>query len=246
MVQGFFTGIGSFMAGLNLITQPGLRRFVAIPLAINVALFSLLIALVASQFGAWVDGLMPELPGWLSWLSWLLWLVFGLVMAVLVFFSFSVLANLVAAPFNALLAEAVEKHLTGQALPSNGSILQAMMDFPGALMDEARKIAYFLLWAIPLLILFVIPLVQVAAPVFWALFGAWMLALEYVDYPAGNHNLRFAEQRGCLSANRWMGLGFGGTVMVATLIPLVNFLVMPVAVAGATHLWIKHLSQDKQ
>lgn len=245
MIRAFANGIGSFSAGLQLLNQPGLRRFVAIPLLINVLLFSVLIGLVAGQFGNWIDSILPELPSWLSWLSWLLWLVFSLVMAVVVFFSFTVVANLVAAPFNALLAEAVEKHLTGQALPGNENLVRAVMEFPAALLDEARKIGYFALWAVPLLILFLIPVLQVAAPVFWALFGAWMLALEYFDYPAGNHQLRFAAQRACLRKQRWMGLGFGGAVMLATLIPLVNFLVMPAAVAGATHMWVRHLAPEQ-
>ena len=37
------------------------------------------------------------------------------------------------------------------------------------------------------------------------------------------------------------GLGFGMAVMTATLIPLVNFMVMPAAVAGAAAIWIERL-----
>ncbi|MEZ5582290.1 MAG: hypothetical protein R3F37_05475 [Candidatus Competibacteraceae bacterium] len=43
----------------------------------------------------------------------------------------------------------------------------------------------------PLLVLFVIPGVNVIAPLLWLVFGAWMLALQYADYPMGNHGLRF-------------------------------------------------------
>ena len=40
-----------------------------------------------------------------------------------------------------------------------------------------------------------------------------------------------------------LALGFGGAVMVATAIPLVNFLVIPAAVAGATVLWVERLER---
>jgi CysZ protein len=33
-------------------------------------------------------------------------------------------------------------------------------------------------------------------------------------------------------------MGFGGATLVGTMIPIVNFIVMPAAVAGATALWV--------
>ena len=42
-----------------------------------------------------------------------------------------------------------------------------------------------------------------------------------------------------------LSLGFGGAVMLATLIPLFNFLVMPVAVAGATALRVEQIPLDQ-
>jgi CysZ protein len=36
-----------------------------------------------------------------------------------------------------------------------------------------------------------------------------------------------------------MSLGFGLAVMISTVLPLVNFVIMPAAVAGATVMWIE-------
>ena len=55
----------------------------------------------------------------------------------------------------------------------------------------------------------------------------------------GNHGLRADEQKLCLRKKRLMSLGFGGAVSVATMIPVLNFLVMPAAVAGATAMWVE-------
>ncbi len=68
-----------------------------------------------------------------------------------------------------------------------------------------------------------------------------MLAISYVDYPMGNHGLTFPEQRRQLGQRRYLALGFGGAVMCALAIPVVNFLVIPAAVAGATILWVERL-----
>ena len=64
------------------------------------------------------------------------------------------------------------------------------------------------------------------------------MALQYTDYPMANHGLDFPAQRRLLGHRRWLALGFGIVVMALTLIPVVNFLVMPIAVAGATAMWV--------
>ena len=61
-----------------------------------------------------------------------------------------------------------------------------------------------------------------------------MLSIEYSDYPMGNHAMRFPDQRLTLKSNRMFALGFGCGTTAATMIPIINFFAMPVAVAGAT------------
>ncbi len=235
------SGFGYLLAGFKLLLRPALWPYLLLPLLINMLVFGLLLWLAADQFGAVVDMLLPTLPEWLAWLAWLLWLIFMLVAAIIIFFTFSIIANLIAAPFNGLLAEAVERLLTGTPPPPAGSLWQALRETPRALADELRKLAYYLLWAVPLGLLFLLPLINLAAPLLWMLFSAWMLALQYLDYPLGNHGLRFAAQRQRLRGQPLLGLGFGGAVLLATLIPLLNLIIMPAAVAGATRLWVERL-----
>lgn len=241
MLEQPLTGAAGLLRGLKLLNTSGLRRFVILPVTINIMVFTLSIWVLIQQFTPLVDKWLSYLPEWLGWLEWLFWLIFALAAILLVFYTFAIVANFIAAPFNGLLAEAVEKHLTGQPLPTGGSLLDAIKETPTALTDELRKIGYFLLRAIPLLILFLIPPLNLAAPFLWALFSAWMMAVEYCDFPMGNHNLRFSEQRKRLGKRRMLSLGFGSATLLATMIPVVNFLVMPAAVAGATALWVGHL-----
>ncbi len=84
-----------------------------------------------------------------------------------------------------------------------------------------------------------LPGVNVIAAPCWFLLSCWLLALEYVDYPASNHAIGFKELRRRLRTRRTLALGFGTSVVVATLIPVVNLFVMPAAVAGATALWVR-------
>ena len=236
-MTGFLQGARYFLEGFRLIRRPGLRRFVLVPLLVNLLLFGGLLWAAVGWVETLSQYLMGWLPAWLDWLSVLLWPLFGVLGLVLVFYSFSTVANFIASPFNGLLAEAVERQLRGEVMQSGWKEL--LRDIVPSLLSELRKLAYFVLRAIPLGILFLIPIVNLAAPFLWFLFSAWMLALQYVDYPAANNRLFFAEQRRRLRRRPLVALGFGSTALLFTLIPVINFLVMPVAVAGATALWVR-------
>jgi CysZ protein len=108
-------------------------------------------------------------------------------------------------------------------------------------LSEGRKLVYYLVRATPLLILAWIPVVNLAVPVLWLALNAWMLALEYADYPMGNHGVAFAEQRARLAKKPLVALGFGAAALALTLIPVLNFIAVPTAVAGATALWVGEL-----
>lgn len=244
MIADTARGFGCFTAGLRMLSQPGLRRYVIGPLTLNVVLFAGLIWFGVGQFADLVNWLLSPLPQWLDWLRYLLWPLFALTVLIAVFFTFSLVANLIGSPFNGLLAEAVERLLTGKPLDDTGGWKRVVADIVPALLGELRKLGYFVLWAVPLAILFLIPGLNLAAPFLWAAFGAWMLALEYGDFPMGNHEIRFVAQRDILRRRRGLALGFGGAAMLATMVPFLNFLVMPAAVAGATQLWVRHLREE--
>ncbi len=236
-------GASYLLRGFSLIMRPGLRRFVLIPLLVNTVIFSLLAWFGISQFQELINWLLPE-ESWFAFLRWLLWPLFALTMVLVIVYSFTVLANLIAAPFNSQLAEQVELMLSG--LPpqqADGSIIKNLVP---ALKSELGKLGYFLVRAIPLLILFAIPGVNIIAPFLWLLFNAWFLALEYADYPMANNNLDFKTQHTRLKAARLTSLGFGGTTTLLMMVPVLNFLAMPAAVAGATVYWHEQLQREDQ
>ena len=241
-------GLRYLIKGLGLITKPGLRLFVLIPLAINIVIFSILIALTVGQFYQWIEGFMGWLPAWewLDFIRWIIWpLVIGLLLVV-VMYTFSIIANLIAAPFNNLLAEKTEELLTGQEVAAKETIAQAIKDTPRALGKELQKLLYYLPRALGLLILSVI-LFFVFPPlstVLWFLFGAWMMTLEYCDYPMENYKYPLRMVRQSIGQQRITSLGFGSGVMLGTMIPVVNFVVMPAAVCGATAYWVEEMKAN--
>lgn len=233
------SGAVYFLRGVRLLFEPGIRAYVAVPLLVNVVLFGCIIYFGTGQFQELLDWMLPD---WLDWLRWLLLPLFLVAALIIVFFTFSLIGNLIAAPFNGLLAEAVECHLTGETIPAGGW-KKMVAEIGRTIASELRKLGYIVMWGIPVLVLFAIPGLNLAAPIVWMLFGAWMMAISFVDYPMGNHGLSFPEQRRQLGERRYLALGFGGAAMFAIAIPLVNFLVIPAAVAGATIMWVERLEK---
>lgn len=253
MITNLFKGFGFTLSGLKLITQPGIRRFVAIPLAINILLFGGATWYLFANFEGWMQQLMPQLPdlpGWLSWLEtiygwietavlWLLWPLFSAMVILVIFYTFSFVANLIAAPFNSILASKVENLLRDKPI-EDGPEFPTFELIKRTLGSELGKLFYFFKWWILLFILTLIPVLNVAAPFIWIVFGAWMLSLEYLDYPMSNHNKFFKDINKQAINKRSLSLGFGGGVMLLTSIPFVNLIAMPAGVAGATSLWVNH------
>lgn len=229
-----FTGINQLFQGLKMLTRPGLRRYLLAPVAINIVVFVIIGWIGFSQFDSLLNTFLPE-SSWLSFLRWLLWPLFALSVLLITFYTFTAVANLIAAPFNSLLSAKVEELLTGNKPPESRRTLQQLI-LP-TIQSELRKLGYFLLRAIPLLLLFVIPGINLLAPFLWLLFSSWFLAIEYADYPLGNHGLDFRSQHDRLKQTRLAALGFGGGVTLLMMIPILNFAAMPAAVVGATRLW---------
>ena len=234
------SGAHYLLEGLRLIRQPGLRRYVAIPLLISTTVFAGAIFGISHWLDILINVLLGYLPSWLDWLRYLLWPLFAIAGVLIIFYSFSIITNLIAAPFNGMLAEAVEQHLTGQPIDTGG--WKALMkDLLPSFASELRKLLYFIVRAIPLGLLFLIPGINLAAPFLWALFSAWMLTIEYLDYPMANHLLHFSAQKRLLRQRKLLSYGFGGSSLLMTMIPVVNFFAMPVSVAGATAMWVGEL-----
>lgn len=239
------SGVHYFFEGFSLITTKGLKRFVFIPLAINLILFSVAFYFLFGQieYGiSYVVGLIPEWLGWVrTAINFFLWPL--AVISVLLIFAliFGTLANWIAAPFNGVLSEKVERHLTGQAM-GDESVLALIKDIPRTLSREVTKLLWYIPRALGFLLLFIF--IPIFGQILWFLFSAWMMAIQYCDYPYDNHKINFKPMQLHLSQHKGKAMSFGIMVNVFSLIPVVNFIIMPVAICGATALWVSELRDE--
>ena len=189
----------------------------------------------------YITMLMQWLPSWLNWLSLVVWPLAVITILIIFSFVFSTAANWLAAPFNGLLSEKIESILLGRSAPS-GSMMDVIKDVPRTLGREWIKLVYYIPRAIGFFILMWI--LPVIGQIIWFLFVAWMMAVQYKDYPFDNHKIPFQTMKQALKKRQGLSYSFGISVAIFSMIPIVNLVIMPVAICGATALWVDHYRDE--
>ncbi|MFI0473184.1 sulfate transporter CysZ [Halomonas sp. HMF6819] len=231
------TAVSALSQGLRLVYQKGQRRYVFLPILINLIVYIGLASFTARRFSGWLDHAMASIPTWLDWLDWLLWPLFVLSLLVAIFFTFTLVTHFIAAPFYGFLAARVERTATGVEPLDDRGLGKTALDAVGR---ELVKLRYILPRVALLFVFSWIPGLNLAAPFLWALFSAWVMAITYLDYPMDNNKVSFKEMRRRLSARWWPSMSYGGLVTLITWIPLANLFLLPGAVAGAVLMWDAH------
>jgi len=215
---------GFLLRGIKLLTNPKLRLFILIPILINIVLYS--VALALGYY--YIDTLIARfIPDSLQWLSWILWPLFFISFFVAGFFTFTVVANLIASPFYGILSAKTLAVISGKAQIVEQPVLSVIA-------AELKRVVYIMTRMLPLFVLFFIPVINIIASFALSLFGAWCVAMEFMAYPLENEGLLFADQKRLLKSV-WPGaLSFGAVTMIGLTVPMLNIIIGPAAVIGST------------
>lgn len=234
---GFRLGMDYYWRGLGLLLAPGIRGYALVPTLVGAALCAVGFYLATVWIDSWLAAYLPPA---LQWLSYLLWPVFALAAALLIFFGLALVANVLASPFNGLLSAAVERQRSLSQSPA--AARPWLAELRASVGSELRKLRYFALLGCLGAGLMLIPGLLLFAPLLCFAGSAWMLAIEYLDGPLGNHGRGYPAARQLLAGHRRMALGFGAACTVVTLVPVLNFVAMPAGVIGATLMYLEHFA----
>jgi CysZ protein len=200
-----------------------------IPLLGNVLIFSLAAVCAIVGTDVAIDHWLPEMPAWLRGSIHLIVLIGLLVVS---FFTFTLLGNLLLSPFNGLLAARVERALTGRA--GSADATEFWTSVRRTVRQELHRLGYIGIRMLGVFALGFIPVIGLIAFPLGLLLAAWLLALEFAGNPLGNRGWDFDRQRAFLRAHRGGFLAFGFSAMGMSMVPVLNFALMPAAVAGMT------------
>ena len=237
MNNNLIAGMGYFWRGLGLLNSPGLRRYVLLPMLMNL----LVIGMGSYALLGWVSGWEVSESSWFSWIAWLVVPLTVLALVLVSGYFFSALLLFFASPFYGMLAGELEKRY---GVVIEDEPLKQLIS--RTLMRELTKLKYALPRYLGLLLLSLIPVFNLVMPAVWFWFGSWMLALQYSDYTLDNQNHDFNTTRHVVGEQRWTAWGFGGLVSLLMMIPVFNILVPPAAVIGATIWQMERQSRHMQ
>ncbi len=234
--RGFFAPFRSIRF---LMSHPGLLKYVIIPFLINLVVFSGSVYLGFDFFNDSVVNMIPQGEAWYwALLYYFVWVVAVLITAIIVFFSFTVVGNLVASPFNDLLSERTEQLLTGVKSEEVFSFKGFMRDALLTLATEVKKLSVFVLVMCFLLLFNFIPGIgSIIYSVLAVALTLFFLVVEYMGYVFSRKRMRFGEQRRYIFSRNLKMLGFGTGVLALLAIPFLQFACIPIAVVGGTQLW---------
>ncbi len=234
--SGLFAGFDAVGEGARLLRRPAVRPYVLIPVAINI-----LVLIVGgwALYRTLADSVGGALPPDYAWLRYLVLPLLFIALAMGGFLLFSLLANLLATPFNGLLCEAILRELEpGTAPPPVRGLWDEVRL---GLRGEWAKGRYLLKLLIPAILLWLVPGANALSVIVWPLVGIWVLTLEYLDGVLGNQGQPFPAALHWMRTQRGLCLGAGIPLFLLTAVPGVNVVAMPLGVATASVLYSRHL-----
>lgn len=237
-----------------LVRERRLWTLALMPMALSLLAFATALALVIAQAGelyAGVTAWMPmlEATSWYAWLwvgpAWLLLRLLGLlaflVTAAVMLVAAYLVASLVAAPFHDLLAQRVERLVTGKVRDdTEGGLLGLLREAGRALLGEARRLLFYISLVVPLaLVGFVIPGAHLLTGPMILAITILFLPLDYASYTLDRRRVVFAQRRRWILDHTPVMVGFGGAAFLACCVPGINFAAMPILVVAGTLLALR-------
>ncbi len=252
-MQFFSNGVRGFgfpFQGMAFLWQNRpLWKWALLPAAVNVVVFATAFAIFLWTYPitySLITGFLPSEPPdtWYAWLwtaplRFLAWMIGALLIVasiIMIYLAFLLLGTVIAAPFLDVLAQRVEDIATGQVSQERPALRGIWQSFYVSFVSELKKIGFFFVVQATLFFLGLIPILSPFTIMAATLFTMLFLPLQYAGYAMDHRLMTFAQRRTLVWKQRWLMLGFGAAASLTLLIPLLNFVCLPILVVGGTLL----------
>lgn len=219
----------------------GLSRFFLFPLLINIVIFGLGTWAFIHYFDFLAQYLISPPEAWYQYIFYYL-IKAGLVLAFLaiVIFGFTMLGSIIASPFLGVLSEKVEEIASEVKIDEKLSVKLVVTDAWDAVTTEIKKLGMLIGIQLALLLLNLLPGIGTAIYVVLSpTFVVFFLAFEYLDFTLSRKRMPFKEKWRLIWKHKAPCVGMGLAFFFTTVVPFVNFFVLPAAVTSATLLYVE-------
>lgn len=230
MFSQFFLALGSFGKAFPFLSKSGFRKYLLIPILLNLAL--LILAIWASvEYGAVVtdylmgligfkDGAIAKYTGWI--VSFII--RFGILMVYFSLFRYILLILL--SPFLAFLSEKVENHENGKEFPF--SLRQMGNDILRAIIINGQNLGIEILLTIALSFFAFIPVIGLVSP--FAILGvqSYFFGFAIMDYSPERYKWTRKQTSAWMRKNYATVTAIGLAFHLCFLIPVLGWIVAPI------------------
>ena len=249
--SGLIAGATSLGAALRMLrSHSELWIWCALPFLVNVAMFALAIVVFLHYWdplSASVEQLLPttQPETWYHWLwqgplrvlawlvKWILVMFFGLA----VYFLFTLVGGVLAAPFLDVLSRRVERLRTSRVSePVSAGFVSELRGALRAVLEEGKRMLFFVSGQLVFLLIGWVPGLQPLAVLGALLFSVLFMPLDYTGYLLDRRRVRFRTRRSWIWRHRRAMLGFGAAALGTFLVPGLNFVCLPWLVTAGTLL----------
>ncbi len=238
-IGDFFGGIGLMLRGQSLVLRsPRLWFLGLIPAVIT---FALLVGgfIALLRFDRRIATFITPFAA--NWTGWLHGMVVGAVeialagaWVLLSIVLYTALTLIIGQPFYEAISKRIDDSMGGIRDERNVSFWRQL---PRSIVESVRLLLLTGMKGILVFVLTLVPVVGwVAGPIVGAMVGGWAIALELTSVPFERRGMVLRHRRQYLGARRPLAAGFGLAAFICLLIPGLDVLLMPGAVAGATLL----------
>ena len=244
--------MASFLWGASLLLQsarliikkPSLLALVAIPFALNIALYVFLILWAGSLVSPYILEIGTAITHALGTFafsatlgiaaSWILKIAFWLLMSLMAAFTFTFVGGLLMSPLNDYLSRQTTKiYFAETEQADQNQQEQTHFSLARTMLLEFKRMVIILGFGLLLFLIGSFPLMQL--PAFFA--GGYLLCFEYLGYPFSQYSSRLREISGFMLNHKAACLGFGSALLVLMTIPFASMFYLPLAVVGGTLLY---------
>lgn len=170
-------------------------------------------------------------------------ILFTVVMWILAAIVFSMVAGVIASPFNDLLAESTEKETSLLPVPKSdrpfmNQLKLIRIDIIKTLVVTSTQF-FFLFMG---LLFFWVPVLNVLL----AIITIWLMTFQFISYPQTRRGLGLMESIRFIRSHPFAALGFGLVTGSFFALPLLSVFALPTAVVGGTLLYARSLEEEKK
>lgn len=239
-------GASSPMAGMRFLRDyPSLLGSFVIPVLINTLVYSAGAYLFFTNLGPLLHGVLGEAQVWyMKMLFYAAGLVLGAVFALVLVFTFTAVGMIVAGPFLERISQKVDEIRLGfDPAPPSESFFK---DIVVSCVSQIKKLMVFLAIQAACLVIYLAPIIgPLVAPPVQITVSFLFLAWEFWDFPMDRRKMDFAAKKAFIREHAAAALAFGAVCFCYLFVPLLNFVLMPASVAGATILVSNLLGEEE-